>query len=658
MNDIFKKKSARLYIISQNKTKKDKSFNPILEQISQDKQTFCNTPQMSSIKIAKKNENFFLNSCFSENRRILNNLSFYKTNAFLKNNLNNEISQLINNNEYYQLKKYSSEKLSNTTEIIQKKIRYHDLDAQTRKKSEKLSTSILSKNNKSGDKKNDEKCDEDPYITVYGVLFSKNNNLKYLKKKPNNLIMTNTNFSKNKLWKNKNNKNIFPLSLPWLIKNKNKNKDNKILFPDKNDLNKSKTKKSKSYLDDDKLKNKNDINDNLQKDKIIKNNKMIKMICYDKISIAGSDHGRNRINQDSYFIIPNLDNCEEVKIFGIFDGHGDNGELLSKEIKDYFEEYFINLFNKKDNNDINNENYEVNKKQLLMKVINNFKNANQFNYQNIKNPKNLKNKIKFDNPKNLKLNKKITKKRTNSNLLEVQIYANSFFKSKIKCEKLNNIYNKLTSNNYSEILLSYKKLDQILHSKYSSNNICHLSGSTSLILFLINFKNYNKIISTNLGDSKIISISIDNKIKELNIVHTPNNPDEKKRIINNGGVINRIDCSNIGPLRIWYKNKKYPGLSITRSFGDFESDDLGVISEPDLREYDIDEEKIKIIVFGTAGIWQFLTNDKIMDIVLPYYVQNDVNGAAKKISETAIKLWSIKNPKGIADATVFVLFFK
>ena len=68
--------------------------------------------------------------------------------------------------------------------------------------------------------------------------------------------------------------------------------------------------------------------------------------------------------------------------------------------------------------------------------------------------------------------------------------------------------------------------------------------------------------------------------------------------------------------------------------------------------------KIKIIVFGTAGIWQFLTNDKIMDIVLPYYVQNDVNGAAKKISETAIKLWSIKNPKGIADATVFVLFFK
>ena len=38
-----------------------------------------------------------------------------------------------------------------------------------------------------------------------------------------------------------------------------------------------------------------------------------------------------------------------------------------------------------------------------------------------------------------------------------------------------------------------------------------------------------------------------------------------------------------------------------------------------------------------------------MDIVLPYYIQNDVNGATKKICETAIKLWQVKNPKGIID---------
>ena len=47
-----------------------------------------------------------------------------------------------------------------------------------------------------------------------------------------------------------------------------------------------------------------------------------------------------------------------------------------------------------------------------------------------------------------------------------------------------------------------------------------------------------------------------------------------------------------------------------------------------------------------------------MNIVLPYYEQDDSEGATQKIKEIANKLWNIKNPKGIADITVFVLFFR
>ena len=64
------------------------------------------------------------------------------------------------------------------------------------------------------------------------------------------------------------------------------------------------------------------------------------------------------------------------------------------------------------------------------------------------------------------------------------------------------------------------------------------------------------------------------------------------------------------------------------------------------------------MVFGTDGIFKFLTNDKVMDIAWTYYEQNDVSAAAKKISEAAIKLWNVKNPNGISDVTVFVIFFK
>ena len=685
MNDVFKKKSTRLYIVSQNNqnNKSNKKLKPIKDQI------FINdspSPKIASILSNNINNNDIIipiksNSRFSSanHRNIINfkgnpKISpFHNINCSLKKRINNFFQ---NQNEYsnnynklknlydnHKIKKYSSEKISNTTEIIQKKIRYHDLNAQTRKKSQKEYTPLLSKNNnnKNTEQNNEEKTSDDPYITVYGVLFSKNNK----KKKPNNLIMTNTNIIQNRIWKYKNNNNLFPLSLPWLIKNKNKNNNNRN-FLDKNNLTKS--LKKTSYVSDGEKeisKIKKDDNEYIEIE-IIQNKKIKNLICYDMISIAGIDHGRVQINQDSYFIIPKVQNCEKVKIFGVFDGHGDNGDKLSKEIRDFFEDYFNNIFNNNINTKINiNINYEDkdeenrvktdkyadSKKIVFMNAINNFKNVNKFNYRNSLSKKFLRDKIKYETPKS----------KTNINLNEEKkLLQNkkSFIKTKIEFEKINNIYSQLSSNNHTLIFSSHKKIDEILHIKYGTNNFCHLSGSTSLMLFLINSKNCNKIISTNLGDTKIISISDDNKIKELNITHTPNNSDEKNRILNNGGIISRMDWLNVGPLRVWFKNKKYPGLSITRSFGDFESDELGVISIPDVKEYDIDEEKIKIIVFGTDGVWKFLTNDKIMNIVLPYYAQNDVNGATKKISETAIKLWNIKNPKGIADVTVFVLFFK
>ena len=162
----------------------------------------------------------------------------------------------------------------------------------------------------------------------------------------------------------------------------------------------------------------------------------------------------------------------------------------------------------------------------------------------------------------------------------------------------------------------------------------------------------------NLGDTKSILINDNNIIKQLNVCHTPNITEERIRIENNGGEVGRLEWTNGGPLRIWFKGKKNYALSITRSLGDFDAENLGVISKPDISLYDIDEEKIKIIVIATEGLWAFLKNEKVMDIVLSYYVNNDVKGATKKLTEIATKLWEFRNPNEINDITIIVLFFK
>ena len=89
---------------------------------------------------------------------------------------------------------------------------------------------------------------------------------------------------------------------------------------------------------------------------------------------------------------------------------------------------------------------------------------------------------------------------------------------------------------------------------------------------------------------------------------------------------------NGSPLRIWYKGKKGSGLTITRSFGDFDAEKLGVISEYNINEYKIDVEKLNINIIEKEGLWTLLKNEKIMDIVMPNYEKNDIVGATKNIS--------------------------
>lgn len=452
---------------------------------------------------------------------------------------------------------------------------------------------------------------------------------------------------------------------------KKKHDKDYLLFGNNNHKRKSKEIKDikEKNIESDKY-NDNDNN------RITKKRKLIK---YNILSIPGSHKGMEKINQDASLLLQSINDCKNVKLFGVFDGHGNNGDILSKEISEYFSTFFNNKnlfekFKEKTDNDINDNSYNINNnKRNTIKIEKyNFKtevkqiDENEINKINSKQKKiNLNIKTKLNKFNNLNQNKR------SSLLLSRFKKIKSLINNRLsKNKKIKNVYDILSSNNYSQIYNSFSTIDKIIHDKYNVNKVCHGSGVALSFLILFNdhylnindniksYRNYNKIISANLGNTKAILINDDKKIKELNVCHTPCVKEERLRVENNGGKIGKIDWLKVGPLRVWFKDKKYPGLSITRSLGDFEAEQLGILSIPDIKEFDIDEEKIKIVVMGTNGIFEFLTNDKIMDIVLGYYECEDANGATQKIIETAGKLWKIKNPNNIPDLTVVILFFK
>ena len=62
-----------------------------------------------------------------------------------------------------------------------------------------------------------------------------------------------------------------------------------------------------------------------------------------------------------------------------------------------------------------------------------------------------------------------------------------------------------------------------------------------------------------------------------------------------------------------------PGLAMTKSFGDRVAATVGVMSEPEIKEFDFDENH-KYMIIESDGIWEFISSQECVDIIQQYYI--------------------------------------
>ena len=292
-------------------------------------------------------------------------------------------------------------------------------------------------------------------------------------------------------------------------------------------------------------------------------------------------------NQDMSIILNNVCSFENYNIYGIMDGHGSNGHLVSNFVKEKIEEYFNDK--------------KIYKSKKIMKAVSSY----QIN---------------------------ITDK----------------------------IYEKLINNDYEIIKNFYKNVnDELYNTKFD----VHFSGTTCVLVFKIGLK----IICSNVGDSRAIlvkrKIDLNNsnnyEFIELSHDHKPNNKEEKERIEKLGGevsqeyFIGKGEEGPTGPFRVWYKGYDYPGIAISRSLGDKIAELIGVISEPDILELDIDDN-CKYIIMGSDGVFDYLSNDEIMNIAKPFLMKNNPDKACINIVERASQLFKEKEER-IDDITINII---
>ena len=183
------------------------------------------------------------------------------------------------------------------------------------------------------------------------------------------------------------------------------------------------------------------------------------------------------------------------------------------------------------------------------------------------------------------------------------------------------------------------------------------SGSTCSSIILTPYR----LISINLGDSRCVLGKYNNKWSYVNLTrdHKPKEEDEKKRILEKGGKISKEKDefgNKTGIARIWKKDGGNIGLALTRSFGDEILSKIGVICEPEVKEFILGKDD-KFIIIGTDGLWEYITSQECVEIVKEFYLKNDIQGAINYLFKESAKRW-ITEQDVIDDITIILIFLE
>lgn len=225
-------------------------------------------------------------------------------------------------------------------------------------------------------------------------------------------------------------------------------------------------------------------------------------------------------------------------------------------------------------------------------------------------------------------------------------------------------------------LRAHVECNQAMHQDSSLDD--SLSGSTAISVYFHGRR--NRITVCNVGDSRAIVGKQDGralKALALSRDQTPYRKDERARIkargarilsldqleglepINEGDDSNNSDDIELGeeldeggdPPRVWSPNGDYPGTAFTRSLGDSMAEELGVFAEPEMLTRDIKPED-RVIVLASDGIYEFLTNQSVVDICAKF---TDPLEACRAVVAESYELW-LQYELRTDDITIIVIF--
>jgi len=93
---------------------------------------------------------------------------------------------------------------------------------------------------------------------------------------------------------------------------------------------------------------------------------------------------------------------------------------------------------------------------------------------------------------------------------------------------------------------------------------------------------------------------------------------------------------------------------MSRSYGDQVAASVGVIAEPEIKEWKFSKDDM-FFVIASDGVWEFIESEECVNMIKPFYLNNDIQGASEFLVNESTKRWR-KEEEVIDDITLVLVF--
>jgi len=180
------------------------------------------------------------------------------------------------------------------------------------------------------------------------------------------------------------------------------------------------------------------------------------------------------------------------------------------------------------------------------------------------------------------------------------------------------------------------KTDELLLGDHELGRLAMTCGTTSTVVYFHGTDCYTACS----GDSRAVKgIRRGGTVvaEDLSVDHKPDMPEERKRIVANGGTVS--DGGAGRPSRVWAHGRI--GLAMSRSLGDGECKHVGVIPNPEVRHSAITPPAAEggdgdlFVIVASDGVWEFISSDEACTIIAKH--KNASEACSALVLEAALR---------------------